>query len=237
MNVDANFLNSKLDEYCLQKGILLDDENRNTILDYVNVYFNASRVIDSTVFLDIIEYNNDVGQYNIIDFNDEIVSIEEYGETESVDFNVSGNKLFYANSILTHNSAVNNLEADNSSVSDSVGTISTADFIVFLLQTDTMKEANLITCKCTKNRFTGRTDKWDMCIDYTHMRFSDAVVQNSGLDEREIKKIITENDINDLKIIQKHDSMMSEDFSEKQRHETQETQVNATFDVASFLGI
>ena len=133
--------------------------------------------------------------------------------------------------------AVNNTDADNSAVSDSIGTVQTADFIVFLLQTDTMKEANLITCKCTKNRFTGRTDKWDMCIDYTHMRFSDAVVQNSGLDEREIKKIITENDINDLKIIQKHDSMMSEDFSEKQRHETQETQVNATFDVASFLGI
>jgi len=132
--------------------------------------------------------------------------------------------------------AINNTSADNSQVSDSIGTVQTADFILFLLQTDTMKEANLITCKCTKNRFTGRTDHWDMNVDYTHMRFMDSVVQDKGLTEQEVKTIITENDINDIKTIQKHDNQLTEDFEETEKIEDTKKSTS-DFDVASFLGI
>jgi replicative DNA helicase len=80
-------------------------------------------------------------------------------------------------------SATNNIDdADNSNVSDSMGTVMTADFLMFLLQNEEMKERKEIVCKVTKNRFAGRTDTWLMNIDYEHMRFHDMVIQNAGTD-------------------------------------------------------
>lgn len=80
-------------------------------------------------------------------------------------------------------SATNNVDdADNSNVSDSMGTVMTADFMMFLLQNEQMKEQKEIVCKVTKNRFAGRTDTWMMNIDYEHMRFSDMLIQNAGTD-------------------------------------------------------
>lgn len=72
-------------------------------------------------------------------------------------------------------SATNNTEADNSSVSDSMGAVMTADFIMFLLQDEEMKKRNEIHCKITKNRFNGRTDSWNMYINYTRMSFHDLI--------------------------------------------------------------
>ena len=73
-------------------------------------------------------------------------------------------------------------EVDNSNVSDSMGTVMTADFMLFLLQNEEMKEKKEIVCKITKNRFAGRTDTWLMNIDYEHMRFADMLIQNAGSD-------------------------------------------------------
>lgn len=84
-------------------------------------------------------------------------------------------------------SATNNIdEADNSNVSDSMGTVMTADFMLFLLQNEEMKERKEIVCKVTKNRFAGRTDTWMMNIDYDHMRFHDMLIQNAGTDISDI---------------------------------------------------
>lgn len=71
-------------------------------------------------------------------------------------------------------STTNNLEADNSNISDSFGTIMTADFLLFLLQTEEMKERGDIVAKITKNRFSGKTETFPMKVDYTYMRFYDA---------------------------------------------------------------
>ncbi|WXB47711.1 DnaB-like replicative helicase [Vibrio phage VB_VaC_TDDLMA] len=79
--------------------------------------------------------------------------------------------------------ATNNTEdADNSNVSDSMGTVMTADFMLFLLQNEEMKERKEIVCKITKNRFAGITDTWMMNIDYEHMRFNDMIVQTAMSD-------------------------------------------------------
>lgn len=99
--------------------------------------------------------------------------------------------------------AVNNTEASNDAVSDSIGTVQTADFIVFLLQNEQMKEEKLVTAKCTKNRFTGRTDTWDMNVDYEHMRFSDT--QKIGMSDAEVMTTIGEQVGQDISIIKKHD--------------------------------
>ena len=80
-------------------------------------------------------------------------------------------------------SATNNIDdADNSNVSDSMGTVMTADFMMFLLQNEEMKDKREIVCKITKNRFAGKTDTWMMNIDYDKMRFSDMLIQNAGSD-------------------------------------------------------
>lgn len=89
--------------------------------------------------------------------------------------------------------ATNNVDgADNSNVSDSMGTVMTADFMLFLLQNDEMKERKEIICKVTKNRFTGFTDSWMMNVDYEHMRFNDMLVQGQS-DVGEIAEILDMN--------------------------------------------
>ena len=162
-----------------------------------------------------------------INFNDKIISIESVGYKDTFDINVDGpNHFFYGNDILTHNSAtgaqLDIKSVDNDSVSDSIGTVQTADFIMFLLQNPQMKEENLMTCKITKNRFTGRTDYWDMNIDYTRMKFSDVIVDGHnmnpntvapmGMGETEINVELAAIKANDIKIIEQADNAIKEDF-------------------------
>lgn len=82
-------------------------------------------------------------------------------------------------------------EADNSNISDSMGTAMTADFMLFLLQNEEMKARGEMVLKCTKNRFTGWTDVWMMGIDYEHMRFNDMLVQ-SGDVIKELDNVLSE---------------------------------------------
>ena len=106
-------------------------------------------------------------------------------------------------------SATNNIdEADNSNVSDSMGTVMTADFMLFLLQNEQMKEKKEIVCKITKNRFAGKTDTWMMNIDYEHMRFYDMIIQGNAFTETSDNALFNTDD--ELKRIQQKTGM--EDF-------------------------
>ena len=110
--------------------------------------------------------------------------------------------------------AFGNTEAGNENISDSVGTVQTADFICFLLQTDSMKEDKKMTVKVTKNRFTGITDSWDMDINYSRMRFSDCLVQKSTIGEKECNDIIDNTMRNEIIAIKNKQNSLTEDFSE-----------------------
>ena len=93
--------------------------------------------------------------------------------------------------------AINNLEADNASMAESAGILQTADFILLLLQTADMKEKKEYIFKITKNRFTGRTDSWNVGINYEKMRFTDLVVSNipgNGALSKESEKALTFNE-------------------------------------------
>ncbi len=166
--------------------------------------------------------------------NDEIISIEEFGIANTYDIDITGNHLYFANNILTHNSATGSQldigAVDNDSVSDSIGTVQTADFIMFLLQTPKMKEEKLITVKITKNRFTGRTDYWDMSIDFERMKFSDAIVNSTSMDEMEVKTEVAKYMIEDIKKIEKHDNAIKSGFDES-------TQIKEEIDVKTLLGL
>jgi hypothetical protein len=115
---------------------------------------------------------------NKIEFNDEIISIEECGEVEMMDIEVTGEHLFYGDDILIHNCAINkdSKEVDNSAISDSLGTAMTADLIVMLVQTERQKENNEITFKITKNRYTGLTREFKAIANYKLMRFEDMLI-------------------------------------------------------------
>jgi len=87
---------------------------------------------------------------------------------------------------------------DNSNISDSIGTLMTADFILFLLQNDEMKEQKEMVCKITKNRFTGITDTWMMGIDYEHMSFKELLKQDpTDINEITDSLVPTSNTIDD----------------------------------------
>lgn len=121
---------------------------------------------------------------------------------------------------------------DNDSVSDSIGTVQTADFIMFLLQNPKMKEEGIMTAKVTKNRFTGRTDYWDMNIDYEHMRFSDAIVDGAGMDQMEVKTEIATIMAEDIAKIEKHNGAIQGGFDVDES-----VQIKEEFDVNSLLGL
>lgn len=78
-------------------------------------------------------------------------------------------------------SAINQTDSvDNANLADSIATAMTADFILFLLSNEEMKEKSQIIMKVTKNRFNGLTDQWLMDVDYPKMRFSDHVGINGS---------------------------------------------------------
>lgn len=130
-------------------------------------------------FINKIDEEQKIFEAQIIDYNDEIISIEECGELEMVDISVTGNQLFYCQDILIHNCATNNIDADNSTISDSYGSLMTADFLMFILQTEDMKKTGDVVFKITKNRFSGMTESFPMKANYVYMRFEDPAVLQS----------------------------------------------------------
>jgi hypothetical protein len=196
------------------------------------------KIVDSEEFIDMLDDGIREDATADINFTDEIVSIESVGTRKTYDINIEGkDHFFYADGILTHNSATGaNLdinEVGNESISDSLGSAMTADFILFLLQTPAMKEQGLITCKVTKNRFTGRTDYWDMNIDYEHMRFSDAIVDGAGMTDLEVKKEVATIMLEDIEKIKKHDNALKNDFD----NSVSLTPINEEFDINAVLGL
>lgn len=145
-------LQSLLDDYKVQKNIKFDA----VFVDYLGI-MKSDRVHPSA------------GLYSYIK------SIAE--ELRSV---AVKNELPIVSAQQLNRSAVNNTEADNSAVSDSLGAVMTADFMMFILQNEEMKERQEVCMKVTKNRFNGRTDTFLMNIDYEKMRFSDMLIEGAS---------------------------------------------------------
>lgn len=159
-----------------------------------------------------------------IDFNDEIISIEEVEPTEMLDISLNGNNVFYGNDILIHNCAINKVDGvDNSAVSDSYGTNATADLMVFILQNEVMKEKSEVLVKFTKNRYTGITDSFMLNIDYQKMRFSD---------------VIDETDFKTFEEKQNAENFAKQEIRQVQRQDIQIAKKEMTTDdILSMIGI
>ena len=112
-----------------------------------------------------------------------ILKIEELDEREMVDIEVSGNHLFYANDILTHNSSS---DVELTDTSESFGLPATADLMFALISTEELEGLGQILVKQLKNRYAA-TDKYKrfvLGIDRSKMRLYDCEqsAQNDILD-------------------------------------------------------
>ena len=104
---------------------------------------------------------------------EEIVNIEEVGLVDMVDIEVSGNHLFYANVILTHNS---NSDVGLEDTSESFGLPATADFMFALITSEELEELGQIMVKQLKNRYSdpGVNRRFVIGVDRSRMRLFDA---------------------------------------------------------------
>ncbi len=115
-----------------------------------------------------------------------ILKIEEIDEREMIDIEVSGNHLFYANSILTHNSSS---DVELTDTSESFGLPATADFMFALISTEDLEGLGQILVKQLKNRYNDPTvhKRFVLGIDRAKMRLYDCEqsAQNDILDNKQ----------------------------------------------------
>jgi len=101
-----------------------------------------------------------------------IIKIEELDEREMIDIEVSGNHLFYANNILTHNSSS---DVELTDTSESFGLPATADLMFALISTEELENLGQILVKQLKNRYNDPTvnKRFVVGIDRAKMRLYD----------------------------------------------------------------
>ena len=101
-----------------------------------------------------------------------ILKIEELDEREMIDIEVSGNHLFYANDILTHNSSS---DVELTDTSESFGLPATADLMFALISTEELENLGQILVKQLKNRYNDPTvnKRFVVGIDRAKMRLYD----------------------------------------------------------------
>ena len=101
-----------------------------------------------------------------------ILKIEEIDEREMIDIEVSGNHLFYANDILTHNSSS---DVELTDTSESFGLPATADLMFALISTEELENLGQILVKQLKNRYNDPTvnKRFVVGIDRAKMRLYD----------------------------------------------------------------
>ena len=121
---------------------------------------------------------------------DEIIEITECEElVETVDIHVSGNNLFYANHILTHNCGYNTDNPDLNTISESIGLAATADVIVSIFQNEEDRESNIIKIGMMKNRFGPRGNVCTMLMDYTTLTVTETDTNENTFEESTLESL------------------------------------------------
>ena len=114
-----------------------------------------------------------------------ILKIEELDERELIDIEVSGNHLFYANAILTHNSSS---DVELTDTSESFGLPATADLMFALISTEELESLGQILVKQLKNRYNDDNvyKRFVIGIDRAKMRLYDCeqTAQDDLLDNK-----------------------------------------------------
>lgn len=111
----------------------------------------------------------------IFEINDEIVEIEYLGEQDTIDINVSGNRLFYANGILTHNSAQEEVEFNHAHISGGISKVNTSDNFIGIYTSRAMRERGKYQLQLLKTRNSnGVGQKIDLEFNVDTLRVTDS---------------------------------------------------------------
>lgn len=117
-------------------------------------------IFDLLLNIEKEKYQRDILTDTLIEYNDEIIEIEELGDSEAMDISVSGDNLFYANNILTKNS---------------FGLPATVDLMFALIATEELDQMNQLMVKQLKNRYNDPTinKRFVIGIDRAKMKLYD----------------------------------------------------------------
>lgn len=117
-------------------------------------------IFDLLLNMEKEKYQRDILTDSLIEYNDEIIEIEELGDSEAMDISVSGDNLFYANNILTKNS---------------FGLPATVDLMFALIATEELDQMNQLMVKQLKNRYNDPTinKRFVIGIDRAKMKLYD----------------------------------------------------------------
>jgi archaellum biogenesis ATPase FlaH len=99
--------------------------------------------------IDTSYYLNVEGQF------EKIVDIFELNSEETIDIQVDGDELFFANGILVHNSAIEADQVHQGHIQGGFSKVQTADIMVALIQTDQMRAMGEFIFEFTKTRNSG----------------------------------------------------------------------------------
>lgn len=112
---------------------------------------------------------------------DEILEIEYIGEKETMDIEVSGNRLFYANGILTHNSGYTETIAGMENMAGGMSKAHTADLIMHIHNTPQLRERGELEFQFIKTRNSGGVGSTvTMSYDTETLRIVDMPASGSG---------------------------------------------------------
>lgn len=101
---------------------------------------------------------------------DEIISIEELEDGDTIDITVEDTHMFYANDIYTHNSGFNSEYIETGQMGGSIKRAQKTHFLMSAAKTDEQKEAGLANIKINKARFA-----------QDGQRFEDAIFDNDAM--------------------------------------------------------
>jgi hypothetical protein len=93
---------------------------------------------------------------------------------DTIDIETDGNHLFYANNILTHNSSHENNEFGHHHIAGGISKINTADNVIAIFTTSTMKENGRYQIQFLKTRSSsGVGSKVDLAFNNRSLRITD----------------------------------------------------------------
>ncbi len=148
--------NPELYEKCFKKALFLKE----------NQYVYQSNEITLHELTDLLflleeerNYKSQLSDMNI-DYNDQIISIEEMGELSTIDITVTGDNLFYCNDILTKNS---------------IGLPQTVDMLFALIGNEELDALNQQIIKQLKNRYNDLNyyKRFVIGLDKSKMKYYD----------------------------------------------------------------
>lgn len=128
-----------------------------------------------------------------------IIDITTLGLKQTVDINITGTRTFYANDILTHNSAVEEIEFDHSHIAGGISKIQTADNVFGIFSSRQLRERGKYQLQLMKTRSSsGLGQKIELDYDVDTLRITDNELNDFEQEDKKINAEVKSTKLRDL---------------------------------------